>query len=189
MPFSSLSCFVFAVSILIVQLPFESAGCANFRYIYYAVGVPFEFYTRFNQKPDFVSCPSSSNRSRQILPRGYNITVPPQLNVSSHQSFNDFNASSVDHEEDTLYIFNQASDISDSESIFKFIADSSAGGFQVIQKLLSTIVSTLNISVAQLTLNLAVEMGYNLTLFSSRLCPTSELRLTVALIRHWMGSR
>jgi hypothetical protein len=98
-------------------------------------------------------------------PRGYNITVPPQLNVSSHQSFNDSNASSVDHEEDTLYIFKRASDVSDSESIFKLIADYFAGGYQVIQKLLSTTVSTLNISVARLTLILTVEMGYNLTLF------------------------
>jgi hypothetical protein len=129
------------------------------------VGVPFEFYTRLNQNLDFVSCPSSSNRSRQILPKGYNITVPPQLNVSSHQSFNDSNASRVGREEDTSYMFNQSSDASDSESIFRLIVDYFAGGFQVIQKLLSTIVSTLNISVARLTLILTVEMGYNLTLF------------------------
>jgi hypothetical protein len=62
-------------------------------------------------------------------------------------------------------MFNQSSDASDSESIFRLIVDYFAGGFQVIQKLLSTIVSTLNISVARLTLILTVEMGYNLTLF------------------------
>jgi len=128
-PFSLLSCFVFAVSILIGQLPVASAGCANFTFIYYTVNVPFGFYTRFKQKLDFVS-------SKSLLPN------PPQ-------SYNDSNASSLDREEDTSYIFNQTNDVSDSESIFKLIADYFAGGMQIIQKLLSTTVSTLNISVAR----------------------------------------
>jgi hypothetical protein len=107
-PFSLLSCFVFAVSILIGQLPVASAGCANFTFIYYTVNVPFGFYTRFKQKLDFVS-------SKSLLP-------------NSPQSFNDSNASSLDREEDTSYIFNQSNDVSDSESIFKLIADYFAGG-------------------------------------------------------------
>jgi hypothetical protein len=128
-PFSLLSCFVFAVSILIGQLPVASAGCANFTFIYYTVNVPFGFYTRFKPKLDFVS-------SKSLLPN------PPQ-------SYNDSNASSLDREEDTSYIFNQSNDVSDGESIFKLIADYFAGGIQIIQKLLSTTVSTLNISVAR----------------------------------------
>jgi hypothetical protein len=102
-PFSLLFCFVFAVLIAIGQLPVASAGCANFTFIHYAVDVPFGFYTRFKQKLDFIS-------SKSLLP------IPPQ-------SFNDSNASSLDREEDTSYIFNQSNDVSDSESIFKLIAD------------------------------------------------------------------
>jgi hypothetical protein len=165
MPLSLLSCFVFAVSIIIEQLPIADAGCANFTYIGYAVDVPPGFLTRFKQKLDFVSCPSSLNHSCQILPRDYNITVPTQLNVSSHQTFNDTTGSSIEREEDTSYVFNQSSDVSDSESIFRFIADHLTGSFQIIQEPLSTTVSTLNISVAQLKLSLTVEMGYNMTLF------------------------
>jgi hypothetical protein len=111
MPFFLLSCFVFAVSILIGQLPVASADCANFTYIYYAVDVPFGFYTRFKQKLDFVSC-------KLLLPN-----LP--------RSFNDSNASSVDREEDTSYIFNQSNDVSDSESIFKLIADYSGMALKI----------------------------------------------------------
>jgi Family of unknown function (DUF6060) len=165
-------CFVFVVSILLVQLPGASAGCTNFTFLTYELDVPSGFLTRFKQKLDFVSCPSSSNRSCQILPRDYNITIPCQLNVSSHQSFvnlsfNDWGVHNIEWAENTSYVFNQSSDVSDSQSIFKFIDDYFARttSLQMIQRPLSTTVSTLNISVVQPKLDLAVEMGHNMTLF------------------------
>ena len=87
--------------------------------------------------------------STQDLSKSWTFVYSKSLLPNPPQSYNDSNASSLDREEDTSYIFNQTNDVSDSESIFKLIADYFAGGMQIIQKLLSTTVSTLNISVAR----------------------------------------
>jgi hypothetical protein len=163
--------FLLAVSI---QLHLASAGCSNFTFLTYAVELGGDPFTTFRQQVDVVSCPSSLNHSCQIPPRNYNITVPTQLNVSSHQYFNNTYASDYDGEGGASYYnFNQSSDISDSESIFKFIADYHApkypggDGFDVNQSPLEVTVNTYNLSKTQriAPLSLNVTSGYSMTLF------------------------
>jgi hypothetical protein len=134
----------------------------------------------YKQEVDSISCPSSLNRSCQLLPKEYTITVPTQLNVSKAQFFpspKDINVSSVNRQQDQSYALNTSSNSSDVASIFSLVANSLYAyktgpipGYWQVETPLTIVVSTLNITQNRTYqggnfVNLTVPSGYNMTLY------------------------
>jgi hypothetical protein len=159
--------FALGASLLLHYLNPASAVCTNFTYLGEALDVLDGDTKQYQQKLDFISCPSSLNHSCQITPRDYNITIPILLNITTNQTFEYRNL--IEDIASNSYAFNQSSDVPDVKSIWANPPNAGDVGIQTAQEPQAITVNPLNVSTLPArepgSVNLTVESGYNATLF------------------------
>ena len=168
---------VLAASLLITHLRLATAVCTstwidNFGLDSWGGG----YTNQYQQEVDFISCPSSLNHSCKITPRDYNITIPIYLNITANLTLYLEGLDGLEAIQANTYAFNQSSDPSDVESIFRLSshswsnpADPEDGSLYPALAPLSIAVNPSNVSTLNDTdprfVDLTVESGWNATLY------------------------